>query len=97
MLVGSVRTGVTVINTHHLVPRRLVEVLLLDIRGITINPFYLSRIAHHSPGLILRFTPYVRIQSFASIATLLRSHPEQERNVVRLLLNNLVCLPLSCP
>lgn len=33
------------------------------------------------------------MQSLVLIATLLRSHPEQEQNILRLLVNKLVCLP----
>ena len=40
---------------------------------------------------------YVRMQSLALIATLLRSHPEQEQNLLRLLVNKLVHFPLSYP
>ncbi len=35
------------------------------------------------------------MQSLALLATLLRSHPEQEQNLLRLLVNKLVRLPTS--
>jgi hypothetical protein len=38
---------------------------------------------------------YVRMQSLALIAALLRSHPEQEQNLLRLLVNKLVRLATS--
>ena len=40
---------------------------------------------------------YVRMQSLSLISTLLRSHPEQEQNLLRLLVNKFVRLPLSYP
>jgi hypothetical protein len=84
-----------------MVLRRLVEELLLllpsDTRGMTRNTISVSRVAHRSQAFSLDPLPYVRMQSLALISTLLRSHPEQEQNLLRLLVNKLVRCPLSCP
>jgi hypothetical protein len=54
-----------------------------------------SRVARHPPGLLVAFSLDPRMQSLASIPTLLRSYPEQERNALFLLVEKLVRLPHS--
>jgi hypothetical protein len=61
------------------------------------KPFSVSRVAHHSQAFSSDPLSYVRMQSLALIVTLLCSHPEQEQNLLRLLVNKLVRWPLSCP
>jgi len=86
---------------HHLVLRRLVEEVLLllpsDTRGITRNPLLSPPPLTVLQAFSLDPLPYVRMQSLGLITTLLRSNPEQEQNLLRLLVNKLVCWPVSYP
>lgn len=71
------------------------EVLLLlpsDTRGVTRNPFHPRALLIIPQAFSFDPLPYVRIQSLALISTLLRSHPEQEQNLLRLLVNKFVRL-----
>jgi ribosome biogenesis protein MAK21 len=77
-----------------MVLRRLVEEVLLllpsDTRGVSRTPFFPRTLLILPQAFSSDPLPYVRMQSLALIATLLRSHPEQEQNLLRLLVNKLV-------